>query len=133
MADFQAEPNQDEHTVAPDPAVETRLHPEARRGGRELDESNEKRMNTVVRFARSSSAPGLEIVHYPDLTRGWRGIPEAYTWFTLIDRLQGDVEVVSRGIVAPCQPRSLTIGEPGEPYVLRPRSDMRGEFRVVRI
>lgn len=90
-------------------------------------------MNTVVHFDRSASTPGLEIVHYPDLRCGWRGIPEAYTWFALIDRLKGDVEVVSRGIVAACQPGSLTIGEPGEPYALRARSDMQGEFRVVRI
>lgn len=90
-------------------------------------------MNTVVHFARSPSTPGLEIVHYPDLRCGWRGIPEAYTWFTLIDHLHGDVEVISRGIVAACEPGSLTIGEPGEPYVLRARSDMQGEFRVVRV
>lgn len=87
----------------------------------------------VVRFARPPHARGLELVHYPNLTRGWRGIPEAYTWFTLIDRLEGDVEVISRGTRAACAPGTVTIGEPGEPYVLRPRSAMRGEFRVVRV
>ena len=87
----------------------------------------------VVRFARPSHARGLELVHYPNLGRGWRGIPETYTWFTMIDRLDGDVEVISRGVRVQCQVGSVTIGEPGEPYVLRPRSKMRGEFRVVRI
>jgi len=87
----------------------------------------------LVRFARPSNTPGLELVHYPNLTCGWRGIPDSYTWFTMIDRLEGDVEVISRGVRAQCAPGSLTIGEPGEPYVLRPRSEMRGEFRVVRV
>jgi hypothetical protein len=87
----------------------------------------------LVRFARPPHAFGLELVHYPNLTRGWRGIPEAYTWFTMIDRLKGDVDVLSRGVQAPCAPRSVTVGEPGEPYVLRPRSAMRGEFRVIRV
>jgi AraC-like DNA-binding protein len=77
--------------------------------------------------------PGLELVHYPCLTRSWRGIPESYTWFTMIASLEGDVEVISRGIRAPCQTGSVTIGEPGEPYVLRARSQMQGEFRVLRI
>lgn len=35
------------------------------------------------RFARPPHAPGLELVHYPSLTRGWREIPEVYTWFTI--------------------------------------------------
>src|SRR5690242_6094330 len=87
----------------------------------------------VVRFARPSHTPGLELVHYPDLTQGWRGIPEAYTWFTMVCRLQGDVDVISRGVRAPCEPGSVTVGEPGEPYALRPRSAMRGEFRVIRV
>jgi AraC-like DNA-binding protein len=87
----------------------------------------------VVRFARPAHAPGLELVHYPNLTRGWRGIPEAYTWFTMIDRLEGDVDVISRGVRAPCAPRSVTVGAPGEPYALRPRSALRGEFRVIRV
>jgi AraC-like DNA-binding protein len=87
----------------------------------------------VVRFSRPPHAAGLELVHYPNLTRGWRGIPETYTWFTTIDRLEGDVDVLSRGMQAPCAPHSVTIGEPGEPYVLRPRSAMRGEFRVIRV
>lgn len=87
----------------------------------------------VVRFVRPPHAEGLELVHYPNLTRGWRGIPEAYTWFTMIDRLEGDVDVVSRGVQASCAPGSVTVGEPGEPYILRPRSPMRGEFRVIRV
>jgi AraC-like DNA-binding protein len=87
----------------------------------------------VVRFVRPSYAPGLELVHYPHLTRGWQGIPEAYTWFTMIPRLQGDVDVISRGARSACEPGSLTIGEPGEPYALRPRAGMDGEFQVVRI
>jgi AraC-like DNA-binding protein len=87
----------------------------------------------VVRFTRPSHAPGLELVHYPNLTRGWRGIPEAYRWFTLIDWLEGDVEVITRGVRAPCAAGSVTIGEPGEPYVIRPHTPMRGGFRVVRI
>jgi AraC-like protein len=87
----------------------------------------------VVRFVRPLRAPGLELVHYPGLTRGWRGIPEAYTWFTFIESLEGDVDVLSRGMSARCEPGSVTIGEPGEPYVLRPSSPMLGDFRVVRV
>jgi len=89
----------------------------------------------VVRFARPPHAAGLELVHYPDLTRGWRGsgFPEAYTWFTTIDRLKGDVDLLSRGVRSECSPGTVTIGEPGEPYVLRPRSAMCGEFRVIRV
>jgi len=86
-----------------------------------------------VSFLRRSELPGLELVRYPALTRGWRGIPEAYTWFTLIPWLEGAVEVHSRGVRAPCEPASVTVGEPGEPYALRPRSAMRGEFRVIRV
>jgi AraC-like DNA-binding protein len=86
-----------------------------------------------VRFARPLQLPGLELVHYPSLTRGWRGIPEAYTWFTMIDWLEGDVEVLSRGMRAQCEPGSVTIGEPGDPYALRSHSAMRGEFRVIRV
>jgi AraC-like DNA-binding protein len=87
----------------------------------------------IVRFLRPSHAPGLELVHYPHLTRALQGIPEAYTWFTMIPRLQGDVDVISRGARSACEPGSLTIGEPGEPYALRPRTGMDGEFQVVRI
>ena len=87
----------------------------------------------VVRFSRPPHVPGLELVHYPNLTRAWRGIPEAYTWFTMIDWLEGDVEVISCGVRAQCEAGSVTIGEPGEPYALRPRTAMRGEFRVVRV
>jgi AraC-like DNA-binding protein len=87
----------------------------------------------VVSFLRRPELPGLELVRYPSLTRGWRGIPEAYTWFTMIAWLEGDVEVHSRGVRAPCEPASVTVGEPGEPYALRPRSAMRGEFRVIRV
>jgi len=86
-----------------------------------------------VHFTRHAELPGLELVRYPNLTRGWRGIPEAYTWFTMIPWLEGDVEVISRGVHAPCTPGSVTVGEPGEPYVLRPHSAMRGEFRVIRV
>ena len=32
----------------------------------------------VVRFTRPSHTPGIEIVHYPNLTRGWRGVSEGY-------------------------------------------------------
>ena len=87
----------------------------------------------VVRFVRPLHAPGLELAHYPSLTRGWRGIPEAYTWFTFIESLKGDVDVLSRGMSARCEPGSVTIGEPGEPCVLRPSSPMLGDFRVVRV
>jgi AraC-like DNA-binding protein len=87
----------------------------------------------VVRFTRPAHAPGLELVHYPNLTRGWRGIPEGYRWFTMIDWLEGDVELISRGVRGPCTAGSVTVGEPGEPYVIRPHSPMRAEFRVVRI
>src|SRR5215469_6075545 len=51
----------------------------------------------------------------------------------MIPWLYGDVEVISRGVHAQCVPGSVTVGEPGEPYVLRPHSEMRGEFRVIRI
>jgi len=86
-----------------------------------------------VSFLRRPELPGLELVRYPALTRGWRGIPEAYTWFTMIPWLEGEVDVHSRGVRAPCAPASVTVGEPGEPYALRPRSAMRGEFRVIRV
>ena len=89
--------------------------------------------STLVRFTRRTELPGLERVRYPNLTRGWRGIPEAYTWFTMIPWLEGDVEVISRGVRAQCEPHSVTVGERGEPYALRPRSSMRGEFRVIRV
>jgi hypothetical protein len=82
---------------------------------------------------RSLPAPGLELVHYPSLTREWRGIPEAYTWFTLIESLAGDVDDLSRGNRARCEPGSVTIGEPGEPYLLRQISPMLGDFRLVRV
>lgn len=88
---------------------------------------------SIVRFARPSFAPGLELVHYPSLTRGWQGIPDGYTWFTLIDWLEGVVDLTSRGVTGPCAAGSVTVGAPGEPYVLRPRSSMRGRFRVVRV
>jgi AraC-like DNA-binding protein len=87
----------------------------------------------VVRFARPVQTPGLELVHYPRLERGWRGIPEAYTWFTMIDQLDGNVDVISRGVRARCEPGSVTVGAPGESYALQPRTEMRGEFRVVRV
>jgi AraC-like DNA-binding protein len=88
---------------------------------------------TVVHFVRPVSTPGLELVHYPRLTRGWSGVPEAYTWFTMIDRLEGSVDVVSRGIRDRCDPGSLTVGAPGESYALQPRTAMVGEFRVIRV
>ena len=43
------------------------------------------------------------------------------------------MEVISRGVRAQCVPRSVTVGEPGEPYGLRPLTAMRGEFRVLRV
>jgi AraC-like DNA-binding protein len=87
----------------------------------------------LVYFTRKPDLPGLELVRYPQLSRGWRGIPDAYAWFTMIPWLEGDVEVISRGVHAQCVPGSVTVGEPGEPYVLRPHSEMRGEFRVIRV
>jgi AraC-like DNA-binding protein len=51
----------------------------------------------------------------------------------MIDRLEGSVDVVSRGIRDRCDPRSLTVGAPGESYALQPRTAMVGEFRVVRV
>jgi len=51
----------------------------------------------------------------------------------MIDSLRGDVEVISRGVRAQCEAGSVTVGEPGEPYALRPLCAMRGEFRVVRV
>jgi AraC-like DNA-binding protein len=87
----------------------------------------------VVRFVRPSHSPGLELAHYPDLTRGWRSVPEAYQCFTMVDRLEGEAEVISRGVRAPFEAGSLTAGQPGEPWVLRPRSRMRGEVRVIRV
>ncbi len=87
----------------------------------------------IVRFTRPSHAPGLELARYPSLTRGWQGIPDGYTWFTLIDWLEGAVDLTSRGVTGQCAAGSVTVGAPGEPYVLRPRSPMRGHFRVIRV
>jgi len=89
--------------------------------------------SSLVRFTRPAQMPGLELVCYPKLSRGWQGIPEAYTWFTMIPWLEGDVQVISRGVSAQCEVGSVTVGQPGEPYALRPRSAMRGEFRVIRV
>lgn len=86
-----------------------------------------------VRFARLAQTPGLELVHHHNLRHAWRSVPETYTCFTMIMSLDGDVDVISRGVRAPGQVGSLTIGQPGEPWALRPRPAMRGEFRVVRI
>src|SRR5215470_7993054 len=108
-----------------------------RRGGwrrnRRVGHVSARDDSPLVRFARPSHAPGLELVQYPSLTRGWRGIPEAYRWFTMIPQLEGNAEVLSRGVRSACGAGSLTVGEPGEPYVLRPRPRMRGEFRVIRV
>lgn len=87
----------------------------------------------VVRFMRPSHSPGLELAHYPVLTRGWRSVPDAYQCFTMVDRLEGTAEVISRGVRGPFEAGALTAGQPGEPWVLRPRSRMRGEVRVIRV
>ena len=85
------------------------------------------------RIARSSHTPGLELVHFVELTRPCRWIPEAFTGFVVNPWIQGDADVISRGGRAACQPGSLTIGDPGEPWVLVPRTPIRGEFRVLRL
>jgi AraC-like DNA-binding protein len=87
----------------------------------------------LVRFARLAQAPGLELVHHQNLRQPWQSVPETYTCFTLIVSLEGAVDVISRGVRAPGEAGSLTIGQPGEPWALRPRPAMRGEFRVVRV
>jgi AraC-like DNA-binding protein len=87
----------------------------------------------LVHRARVLHAPGLELVHYPCLTHGWRSVPETYTCFTMIESLKGDVEMISRGVRAPGEAGSLTVGQPGEPLVLRASSAMRGEFRILRL
>lgn len=86
-----------------------------------------------ISFARSAQAPGIEVVRYRDLTREWRSIPESYTCFTMAESLHGNVDVMARGVRAQFEPRSVVMGEPGEPWVLRPWSRMRGDFRVVRV
>jgi AraC-like DNA-binding protein len=85
------------------------------------------------RVARSSHTPGLELVHFPELSRPCRWIPESFTGFVVSPWIRGDVDVIARGGRAPCQPGALTIGDPGEPYVLVTRTAMRGEFRVLRL
>jgi AraC-like DNA-binding protein len=95
--------------------------------------------SALVSLMRPAHAPGLERLHVdirvldPRHERGWQGVPEAFTWFTFIPRLRGDLELVARGLRARCEPGSLRIGEPGEPYALCPRSPVRGELLVVRI
>jgi AraC-like DNA-binding protein len=51
----------------------------------------------------------------------------------MIIALDGEVDVISRGVRARGEVGSLTIGQPGEPWILRPRPIMRGDFRVVRV
>jgi AraC-like DNA-binding protein len=87
----------------------------------------------IVRIVRSAHIPGLEITHYPCLSRGWRFIPEAYTPFLFIKSLGGDVDFLTRGMRTRCRTKSVAIGEAGEPCVLRPRSPMLGDFRVVSV
>lgn len=77
--------------------------------------------------------PGLETAHYPNITTGCVSVPEAYTCFTMLDSVDGDVELISRGVRATCEPGTLTVGQPGEAWVLRPRSEMRTAMRIVRI
>jgi AraC-like DNA-binding protein len=76
---------------------------------------------------------GLEAAHYPAVTSGCTSVPEAYTCFTMVDSVQGDVELISRGVRARCEPGWLTVGQPGEAWVLRARSDMRAGIRIVRL
>jgi AraC-like DNA-binding protein len=77
--------------------------------------------------------PGLEAAHYPAVTSGCTSVPEAYTCFTMVDSIRGDVELISRGVRARCEPGSLTVGQPGEAWVLSPRSVMRAAIRIIRI
>jgi len=86
-----------------------------------------------VRFARLAQAPGLELVQHRNLRQPWRSVPETYTCFTMITALDGEVDVISRGVRARGEVGSVTIGQPGEPWALRPRPAMRGDFRVVRV
>jgi AraC-like DNA-binding protein len=86
-----------------------------------------------VRFVRPAHSPGLELVHYSNMTRGRQGIPEACTSFATIPWLEGDVDFVSRGRCVRCEPGWLTSCEPGDPFAIRPRTAIRGELRVVRI
>jgi AraC-like DNA-binding protein len=87
----------------------------------------------LVRLTRPPHTPGLELAQYPSLTHGWRSVPESYTCFTMVDALEGSVDVISRGVQAPCEAGSLTVGQPGEPHVLRQRSPMLGKFRILRV
>src|SRR5215467_9689883 len=87
----------------------------------------------LVRVVRPVHAPGLELIHYPSLTRGRQGIPEACTPFAMMAWLEGDMDFISRGRCVRCQPGSVASCEPGDPFTLRPRSAIRGELRVVRI
>jgi AraC-like DNA-binding protein len=86
-----------------------------------------------MRCARETTTPGLEVAHYPQITGACLSVPEDYTCFTMIDSVEGDVELISRGVRAPCQPGALTVGQPGEAWILRARSQMRSAIRVVRL
>jgi len=77
--------------------------------------------------------PALETAHYPTVTTACVSVPEAYTCFTMLDSVEGDAELISRGVRATCEPGSLTVGQPGEAWVLRPRSEMRAAMRIVRV
>jgi len=95
-------------------------------------------MNAAARSVPTASAagprlPGLEAAHYPAVTSACTSVPEAYTCFTMVDSVQGDVELLSRGVRARCEPGALTVGQPGEAWVLRARSDMRAGIRIVRL
>jgi hypothetical protein len=86
-----------------------------------------------VSFARLAEAPGLELVQHQNLTQPWRSVPEAYTCFTIITALAGEVDVISRGVRARGEVGSLTIGQPGDPWILRPRPLMRGDLQAARL
>lgn len=85
------------------------------------------------RVARFAHAPGLELVHFAESSKACRWIPESFTGFIVSPRLEGDVDVLASGRRAAWGPRALSVGVPGEPWVMLPRAAMRGEFRVVRI
>lgn len=83
--------------------------------------------------AREPAVSGLEAAHFPRITRPCMSVPETYTCFTMVEAVEGDVELVSRGVRAPCEPGAVTVGQNGEAWVLRARSEMRMNLRVVRL
>lgn len=86
-----------------------------------------------VEGAAGPRLSGLEAAHHPAVTSGCTSVPETYTCFTMFDTVQGDVELSSRGVRARCEPGSLTVGQPGEAWVLRARSCMLAGIRIVRL